>query len=140
MKVKRNVLIVSSVFLLIVVAGLFMFYKPHRSVKDADAEFKLSAAELINIFNEDELKANALYLDKILEVQGTLKDIMFNDSSLVLVLGENTLDVGISCYMMEDQKDHAPTLKKGDAVHVKGICNGMLFDVVLDKCILVQKK
>lgn len=137
MKRKKLIFMISSVLLLTTIVCLFIYYKPHRSVKNADASFSLTVAELVNAFTDNETKANAMYLDKILEVKGTLKEIIVSDSSLVLLLGDTTLHTGISCYLLKDQKDLYRTLKKGDTLRVKGICNGMLFDVVLDKCILL---
>ena len=131
---------ISSVLMLTMIVCLFIYYKPHRSVKKAEAAFTLPVTELVSAFTQDESRANALYLDKILEVKGTLKEIILNDSSLVLLLGDSSQDTGISCYLLKDQKDFYKSLKKGDPVTVKGICNGMLFDVVLDKCILIPAR
>lgn len=140
MRVKRSVFLVSCLLLLIILAGVFMYYKPHRSVGESDVAFKISAIDLFNDFKEDEAKANTAYLDKVLEVHGILMQITFDDSGVALMLGDRQLDAGISCHMTDDDKGQFRKIKEGDIVTVKGICNGMLFDVVLDKCVLVQKK
>ena len=128
---------ISSVLLITSVIAVFMYYKPHRSVRKEEAAFKVSVSELVDAFSKDETHANALYGGKILEVEGTLKEMILNDSTLILLMGDSTQITGVSCYLQKDQKDKYTTLKRGESVNVKGICNGMLLDVVLDKGILL---
>lgn len=128
---------ISSVILVTSVICLLIYYKPHRSVRKEKAAFRLSVSELVDSFSQDEARANSLYLGKVLEVEGMLKEIILNDSTLVLLLGDSTQMTGVSCYLQKDQKDKYTTLKRGESVQVKGICNGMLLDIVLDKCILL---
>jgi hypothetical protein len=136
MKRKNSVYIISSLILLTSVIFLMIYHKPHRSVIKEEAAFTLSVSQLVNAFLKDESDANELYLGKVLEVQGVLKEIILNDSNLILLLGDSTQMTGVSCYLQKDQKDKYTTLKRGESVKVKGICNGMLLDVVLDKCIM----
>ena len=128
---------ITSVILITSVISILIYYKPHRSVKREEAAFKLSVSELVDAFSNNEPKANSLYLGKILEVEGTLKEMILNDSTLILLMGDSTQMTGVSCYLLKDQKDKYTLLKRGDPVIVKGICNGMLLDVVLDKGILL---
>jgi len=131
---------IASVILITCVVCLMIYYKPHRSVKNETAAFKLTVTQLVDAFSEDETKANEKYLGKVLEVEGRLKEIILNDSSLVLLMGDSTQMTGLSCYLLRDQKNKYTTLKKGQPVGVKGICNGMLLDVVMDKCILLSEE
>jgi hypothetical protein len=134
---KAKLYMISSVILITSVIGLIFYYKPHRSVRKEEAAFRLSVSELIQAFSKDETQANTLYLGKVLEVEGTLKEMILNDSTLILLMGDTALMTGVSCYLQKDQKHKYTVLKRGDIVTVKGICNGMLLDVVLDKCILL---
>lgn len=131
---------ISSVILVVSVIGVLIYFKPHRSVRNEEAAFKLPVSQLVNEFLKDETQANALYLGKVLEIQGNLKEVILNDSSLVLLLGDSTGMTGVSCYLQKDQKNQYKTLKRGEQVRVKGICNGMLLDVVLDKCMMLSDK
>jgi hypothetical protein len=140
MRRKKILIMISSLLVVTTtVVCLLIYYKPHRSVRKEEAAFNLSVTELVSAFSTDESKANNLYLGKVLEVKGNLKEIILNDSSLVLLLGDSTQAIGISCYLQKDQKDHYAALEKGKPVGVKGICNGMLLDIVLDKCILITE-
>lgn len=130
----------SSVILITTVIFLLNYYKPHRSVKKEDAAYKLSVSELVDSFSKDESQANSLYVGKVLEIRGRLKDMITNDSTLIFLMGDSTRMTGVSCYLQRNQKDKYTTIKRGDTVSVKGICNGMLLDVVLDKCILLSDR
>lgn len=128
---------ISSVILITSVIAVLMYYKPHRSVRKEEAAFKLSVSNLVDAFMNDEAQANTLYVGKVLEVQGPLKEMILNDSTLILLMGDSTQMTGVSCYLQKDQKEKYTRLKRGETVSVKGICNGMLLDVVLDKGILL---
>ncbi|MEX1239205.1 MAG: hypothetical protein WEB30_05795 [Cyclobacteriaceae bacterium] len=137
MKKKITVYMISSVILITSVIVAFMYYKPHRSVRKEEAAFRMSVTELVDAFSNDENQANSLYVGKVLEVEGALKEIIMNDSTLVLLMGDSSQMTGISCYLQKDQKEKYTKLRRGETVRVKGICNGMLMDVVLDKGILL---
>jgi len=117
---------------------VFMYFKPHRSVRNEEADFRLTVSELVNAFVTDEQKANAAYVGKVVEVRGTLKEMILNDSTLILLLGDSAEVTGVSCYLQKDQKEKYTGLKRGDIVMVKGVCNGMLLDVVIDKGLLLS--
>jgi|SRR5690606_24599216 hypothetical protein len=140
MKRKTLVYMTSSLLLIASVIAVFKYYKPHRSVKKEEAAFKLSVSKLVDAFSADENQANAQYAGKIIEVRGALKEMILNDSTLILLMGDSTLPTGVSCYLQRDQKDKYTTLKKGEEVLVKGVCNGMLLDVVIDKAILLPNE
>lgn len=131
---------ISSVLLITSAIAVFMYYKPHRSVRKEDAAFKLSVADLVEAFSNDEVKANGLYAGKVIEVEGALKEMILNDSTLILLMGDSTQMTGVSCYLQKDQKDKYTNLTRGETVKVKGICNGMLLDVVVDKAILLSEE
>lgn len=140
MKRKTLVYMTSALLLIASVIAVFKYYKPHRSVKKEEAAFKVSVSELVDAFSTDENEANTQYAGKIIEVRGALKEMILNDSTLILLMGDSTLPTGVSCYLQRDQKDKYTTLTKGEEVLVKGVCNGMLLDVVIDKAILLPNE
>ncbi len=129
---------ISSAILITSVIFIMLYYKPHRSVGRDEPAFRLTVPQLAEAFSEDEEKANTLYSGKVLEVEGTLKEMILNDSTLILLMGEESQAMGVSCYLNKDQKNKYRSLKRGAQVRIKGICNGMLLDIVMDKCVLLQ--
>lgn len=137
MKKKDFIYLLLGAILVTVAAGIRMYFKPHRSVEAAEPAFTLSASELIDAFSNDEASANMLYGGKILQVRGEVKEVLFTDSSMVLQLGRADQLASVSCYFYNRNQGHSVSLQPGRSVTIKGICNGMLMDVVLDKCILL---
>ena len=129
---------VSSVILVTSVIFIMVYYKPHRSVKREEAAYRLTVKQLVDSFSNDETRANNLYAGRVVEVEGRLKEMILNDSTLILLMGDSAQTTGVSCYLNRDQKQKYTSLRRGENVRVKGICNGMLLDIVMDKCILVS--
>ena len=136
---RRTVLYLIAAVLLIMTAVFFvLFNKPHRSVKGVKAAFELSASELTEAFSSDESKADSMYTGKVIQVSGRLRRMIANDSTLILVMGDDMGLAGVSCYLEKGQIPKSEKLAPGDSITVKGICNGMLMDVILDNAILVK--
>jgi hypothetical protein len=136
---KRKIAVLIGAMLLIMTAVFYMLYnKPHRSVKGAEPAFELSVSQLIEAFSNDETRADSMYTGKIIQVTGSLRKMIRNDSTLILVLGGDEELMGVSCYMEKSQIPGSEQLTRGESITVKGFCNGMLMDVVLDNGILVK--
>jgi len=54
------------------------------------------------------------------------------------VLGNATSPQGVICEFQAKHKKEADELRPGQQIIVKGICTGMLLDVVLVRCVLEQ--
>ncbi|MFY7878484.1 MAG: OB-fold protein [Lacibacter sp.] len=91
----------------------------------------IDAVTLFNAFSQNEKKANADYLDKVLEVRGEVTNITTNADGLpVILLKTDDMMFGINCTMEEKNT----SVKTGDQVTLKGLCTGYLTDVVLIRC------
>lgn len=110
-----------------------IYNKPHRNVADEKA-VRVDAAVLFDEFAADEQTANLRYLDKALEVTGTVSQMLINqDGGTVLILKTNDPLFGISCTMAGPV-----TVQPGMQVTIKGICTGYLSDVVMTNGILMK--
>ena len=140
MKNKRmNILImgIGAMTLIAVSLVAFVYHKPHRSVESLRPQFELSAEELGSLFSADENRANQLFLDEIIKVQGELAKIEKNDlGETVLVLKTGSPMSAVRCTMTQG-KQKLSHLQPGDQVAIKGICTGMLLDIILTKGILL---
>lgn len=118
--------------------GIFVYNKPHQNIKKASSDFKLNATELFGAFETDETAANEKYLDKIVEVSGAVREVSTDDAGLVSV----TLDTdggmfGVICKMDELTEHKRTEFQTGETITLKGMCTGMLMDVVLVRCVEV---
>ena len=136
---KMNILMmgVGTITLIVVAMVAFVYHKPHRSVERLQAQYELTAQELQSIYSTDEDKANQLFLDEIIRVQGELSTVEKNDlGETVLVIKTGSTMSAVRCTMTQGQHDLSG-LQPGDQVAVKGICTGMLLDIILTKGILL---
>lgn len=114
-----------------------IFNKPQRNLLDEEHDYTLNAPALYSEFSDDENNATAKYLSKVLLVEGIVSKVERNDESLTIFL-EGSDFGGISCRMHNHKSPLLKSIKKGDEIRVKGLCSGMLLDVVLTKCRIIE--
>jgi hypothetical protein len=114
------------------VTGYYLWNKPKRTAADEKPVASMSADDLLMAFLTDEVKANAAYLNKIVEVTGIVVKKEKDDSGNEVVYLETTDVFGlVSCTMIPGTTSDAT---EGKEVKLKGICTGYLSDVVLTQC------
>jgi hypothetical protein len=130
----RNLLIFLGTGL-ILAAGIayYLYNKPHRDVASEQPAFELTADVLYDEYEADENTANAKYLDKIVEVSGTVAEVGTNDAGQtnVIIAAENAMLGGVSATFDETPSN---AIVEGQALTVKCRCTGKLMDVVLVNC------
>ena len=133
---KRIIKFILASVLIIIIAGGFVGYKmwtkPHRNVAAIKA-ITVTAAQLATAYESNEPAANTSYLDKVLEVTGTIHDISKNQKGETVITLNGSDMSGIICTL----EGTAPaSAKTGASVSIKGICTGYLTDVVVVRCIV----
>ena len=80
---RKGYKIIISVVILLVLAisyGIHVYNKPHVNVEKAPTDVKIEASDLIASFIHNEDKANDDFVEKVIEVEGTVKDIKFKNN------------------------------------------------------------
>ena len=134
---KKKLLILGAVFIIGAVSiGLMQYYKPHPDILKAKADYQLSAKALYDAFDLDEETANSRYLDKIIEVSGTVKSSSTDENGILsFTLNSGNELSGVICQMDHLTQHENLEFMPGSKVSLKGICTGMLMDVVLVRCV-----
>jgi len=115
---------------LLIVALIILYYYPSQHKVTA---LPVTVEQLLADYNASEENGDATYLNKRLEVSGTITEVSeSNGAVLVLLKGEEGNYV--SCSPSKEQDWNALSLKSGDDIVVTGICTGMLMDVLLSDC------
>lgn len=119
-----------------VLTGFLFYNKPVSEVAEGKPLFEVSSQQLYNEFTSDEVTANSKYLGKVITVNGTIQDITTatDKSAVTLMLSAGDEMSGVTCEVDIKNNPDAGKLVSGDQVSVKGICTGMLMDVVLTNC------
>ncbi len=112
------------------------YHRKPADTKHLPAKEKMEAMALVKEFTADETAANRLYNDKVVSVNGTVLKIENNGDARHVVLGDGTSPGGVICEFEAQHKKEADKIRPGQQISVKGICTGMLLDVVLVRCVL----
>jgi hypothetical protein len=131
--------IILSTFLALLTGLGFAYYlynKPHQGISDETPAFSLNAETLVSEYDRDEKKANSKYLGKIVEVMGVIAEKTKDKKGNFNVTLQGPDLAGIGCEFEQKLQDKLTSLKEGQKVKIKGICTGVLMDVVLVDCVI----
>lgn len=136
MKKRQTILSVAVLCLLIAIAwGAYLYNKPHADAGSKLTDETMRADSLYASYAGDEAAADKRFMNKILEVKGTVQDITMNNSKPAVKL--TTGQPGsINCQMAMDSSEVFAHIQKGMQVTIKGKCSGYLMDVNLVDCVL----
>lgn len=120
--------------------GYYMYNKPPEGVSGKKPAYEVTPAALLADFQNNEEAANAKYLGKVVQLNGTILEIIpGEDMVMQVILDTGDLMARVSCMMAEDHNKFLERkLKKGDTVSIKGYCTGVIMDVVVDRCVVVD--
>ncbi|MFN3529593.1 MAG: OB-fold protein [Bacteroidia bacterium] len=135
---RKKLLLIALLLGLIVGAyGLYEWFRPLAGIESLRTEYSLPASDLFDTFDTDEQAANALYLDKVIEVTGLVRELHHNGESITaLVLETNDPIFGINCAF--EQTVPLKKITQGDLITIKGVCTGFISDVVLNRCTFIE--
>jgi hypothetical protein len=147
---KKNLKIIVPLVLLIVALGAWYAYSEYNrkpaNMENAKADFVTNAATLIGAFEENEVKANQQYLDKVVEVEGAIRTVSKDDAGLYTVtMGDDGSLSSVRCSMDSMFSEQAKSLVPGSAVSIRGVCTGFMADpllgsdVTLVRCTILKK-
>lgn len=133
----KRIILTAFIFLTAAVAfGYYLFNKPHESIIDETPVFRSQAVGIVNEFEADENSANTKYLGKVIEVEGTISDKSMDEKGVLNITLKGGDLAGIGCQFDKNFQKDAMGFKNGDQVKIKGICTGILMDVVLVDCVM----
>lgn len=124
----------------VAVVGAFFAWKEYdrrpASTASMRPDITIPAVDLLAAFQADESAANMTYNDKVLEVSGTVKElVLVEDGPPEVVLETGDMLAGVSCSF---EAGAEVPWEVGQEARIKGICTGMLMDVVLVRCTPVR--
>ena len=136
MSKKKRLLILVLVGAIVVTGvgvGVVMWNKAPDKVEGSKG-IPLTATQLCTEFGADEAAANHKYLNKALEVTGTVSEVSKNQDGIpVVILQGDDPSMNVQCSMRE--KNVAVAV--GKTITIKGFCSGnTMFDVLLTDCII----
>jgi len=132
------------------VAAIYIYKEYNRKHKDTakvKANYSLLAADLLAEFSNNEKASGEKYMDKILRVEGTVKDIIKDEKGFyTIALGDTASISSVRCSIDSTHTSEVVNLQKGTKLAVKGVCTGYTADellggdVVLVRSVVDSKK
>jgi hypothetical protein len=151
--IKIAGIIVIAALIIAIGTAYYMFNKPHRDVQHTQADYILTASELVAEYLNDAASANEKYLSsdgesKILELSGLIKEVSKNmkGETVILLLSAESL-AGVSATLDASIEIIFEKLVIGKNITIKGVIrSGAIYDTdmemyrnaVLDKCSIIQ--
>ena len=131
--VKTILAIIGFIIVLGGGVGYYMWNKPHPKAENAKA-ILFKADDLFKEYTKDEKAADAKYLNKVIEVTGTVGEVDKNqDGGIMAVLQTSDPTTGIQCSM----RDKNINIEKGKEMTIRGFCTGNgITGVSLTDCII----
>ena len=108
-----------------------------KKVQSQAPSYTLSANQLYNEYNSNEVAADAKYKGKVVIVTGAIQDIGKDimDDAYIVIGGGGFLD-GVQCTFTKGEQSSVARLSKGQQVRVKGEVAGKMGNVLISKCSL----
>ena len=113
------------------------FTRKPKTAKERETEVTFTAEDLRKAYDDEE-EANKKYMNKVIEISGKVREITPNENRMDLVLETSDPDVGVTVQLVPEDTEKAKNIKPGTEVVVKGICNGKLIDIELNKGTIIK--
>lgn len=139
MSIKKTLYSILFVIVLLGMICIYIFFKPEKNLLKLKPDYKLTAIELFNEYSTNEEAANTKFLGKIIQVNGTIREINTEDSIYTTVILE-TEDMfsGVNCVLNNKYTTKQKEILIGSEATIKGECSGKLIDVVLNNSVLID--
>ena len=139
---RNRIKITVLVLLLVMVAvsyGLYQYTRKPADIRGLSPEIEIEAVDLVKEFKNDEAAATSSYVDEILLVRGEVSGIQTASSGQVTIFLEAKDPLSsVTCSFYGDETIDQKKIIPGKELKVKGKCTGMLSDVIINKCSVVE--
>ncbi|SFO59793.1 tRNA_anti-like [Chitinophaga sp. YR627] len=138
---RRKLIILAGALLCLIAAGTgyYLYNKPRTSAAAAHTDKHISALKLYEEFSKNEQLANTNYVNKVVEVAGTVTDVQKTGTAVsVLLAGQVDGMGGVNCSIAPGEEIQLP--KVGQSVLIKGMCTGLLMDVSIVDATIINNK
>lgn len=142
MKNKKTKIILGLAILIGIIAivgvGLSQYNKSHVNVKNTKADYILSPAKLISDYSSDEINADKNYVNKIIKIKGKISFVSTSNGKGTVTFNIPNSETGITCSFQSSESVKIGKLRTNHQVIIKGICAGMLLDIMMKECVIVE--
>ena len=127
---KKKIVLFCIVFIIGAYLLYQYIYKEHRDISTEKASFAISVVELKKEYNENDSLANVKYLDKTIQIHGSITNIDLSNKMV-------TIDSSLTAII----KGENASLKIYDKLNIKGRFIGyddLLEEFKMDECTVIE--
>jgi hypothetical protein len=139
MKISVKTVLSAIIFLglAVIAIGLYLYNKQDKDLQKEKPDFILTSIELQKAFEENETLSIEKYVNKIIEVTGTILSVTAGDGNITNIALETDSDyTSVICTLTSGSE---PTvLVPGNEIRIRGECSGFLMDVLLNNCVIIK--
>ncbi|MGZ5135793.1 MAG: OB-fold protein [Flavitalea sp.] len=144
MKRKKIILYIVLPLLVVLLAAAFYIYKEyyrtHKDTAKLKPDYTISATNLVREFETAEQPANKKYWDKVVRVEGIVKELVRDEAGFYsIILGDTASMSSVRCSVDSVHSQDAAKVKTGSRIGVKGICSGFQSDELLGSDVLLVR-
>lgn len=142
---RRKIIRYTIVFFLLILGAiaLYIYKEYNRTHKDTarlKPDYSLKASDLVKEFETNEAASNRKYWDKVISVEGILKEKIKDDKGLyTLALGDTSSMCSVRCTIDSLHSSEAAIINSGTYITVKGICSGFKADELLGSDVILVR-
>lgn len=122
----------------VILASLYVFKMKHKDLKKTKPDFVITSVSLQKVFEDEEKAATAKYVNKILEVSGTIESVKIGEANILSVNLKTGSEFSSVICTFPSQTDPVQ-FKTGNQITIRGECSGFLMDVLLNNCTVIEK-
>ena len=122
-----------------ILAALYLYNLKPKDLQKVKPEFTVTSFDLQKAFEENEANASKKYINKVVEVSGEIISITGlekNSWNVTLQTGSDFAKV-ICTFPVVPNPD---VFTLGKQIAVRGVCSGVLSDVLLNNCVVIIQK
>jgi len=137
---KRNKVEILGLLLITFIVSFIMIYISYNKPADINVSKienvnQLSIEELLTEFNGNLEKANATFIEKVIEVEGVIKEVSYlNNRHTIILKSKSFTQSFVICDMSPKSNDRTNEFVVGNTIVLRGVCKGYLLDVIMLNC------
>jgi len=117
--------------------GIYLFNLEAADLRKAKPDFIISAADLQQAFENNEVSASAKFVNRIIEVSGNIESISIGEENALNLTLQTGSDLSSVICTIPDAASTV-NLSTGNPITVRGECSGYLMDVLLNNCVIIK--
>lgn len=123
-----------------VTIGLEYLNRPVSVEPDGDVVKSLNTEDIISHFKDNKKKAQTEFVEQVIAVKGTVKNINFlNNRHTITLKSKRYQDHFVICDISPKYKETLKSLKTEDTITLVGVCKGYLIDVIMLNCVPINE-